>query len=188
MKRVSGIIVAGVAAVGAALWAQAPAPAQRGTVAPGDWATINRDLSASRYSPLAEINVGNVGKLSQAWTFALTGGGTSVPLAVNGVMYVSSGRRVVALDGDTGKEIWAHTLEAPAPEGAPAAEAPPSDAARGAGAPGGRQGGRGGRGGGPPAPAASARGVGYWPGDATHGPRVLCWRSPAATRPARWRS
>jgi quinoprotein glucose dehydrogenase len=172
MKRVSGVIVAAVAAVGAALWAQAPAPAQRGVVAPGDWATINRDLSANRYSPLAEINVGNVGKLSQAWTFALTGGGTSVPLAVNGVMYVSSGRRVVALDGDTGKEIWAHTLEAPAPEGGPVAQAPPSDAARGAGAPGGRQGGRAGRGG-PPAPTASTRGVGYWPGDATHGPRVL---------------
>ena len=44
-----------------------------------------------------------------------------MPLVVNGVMYVSSGGRVVALDGDTGKEIWAHALQpvaAPAPAAA----------------------------------------------------------------------
>ena len=169
MKRVSGIMAALVAAAGAVLWAQGSLPPQHTAVAPGDWATINRDLSANRYSPLTQITAGNVGTLAQAWTFTLTGGGTSVPLVVNGVMYVSSGRRVVALDADTGKEMWAHTLEAPVPDPAPAAAVPPSDAAQG---PGGQRGGGRGRGG-PPAPTASARGVGYWPGDGTRGPRVL---------------
>ena len=91
----------------------------------GDWRTINRDLAATRYSPLKQINAGNVAKLKEAWTFRLGGGGSSVPLVVNGVMYVSSGDRVVALDGDTGKEIWAHSLQ---PVVAPAPAAPPTDA------------------------------------------------------------
>jgi quinoprotein glucose dehydrogenase len=172
MKRVAGIMVGLAAAAGAALWAQAPAPADRHVVAPGDWATINRELSANRYSPLTQITLENVGRLTQAWTFPMTGGGTSVPLVVNGVMYVSSGRRVVALDADTGKEVWAHTLEAPAPDGPPAAQPPPSDAQGAAGGARGRRGGGPGRGG-PPAPTASTRGVGYWPGDGTRGPRIL---------------
>jgi quinoprotein glucose dehydrogenase len=32
----------------------------------------------------------------------------STPIVVNGVMYVPAGRQVVALDADTGKEIWTH--------------------------------------------------------------------------------
>ncbi len=33
----------------------------------------------------------------------------STPIVVNGVMYVPAGNQVVALDADTGKEIWTHT-------------------------------------------------------------------------------
>ena len=83
----------------------------RPDVPAGDWRTINRDLAANRYSPLKQINASNVSSLKEAWTTRLGGGATSVPLVINGVMYVSSGTRVVALDGDTGKEIWAHTLQ-----------------------------------------------------------------------------
>jgi quinoprotein glucose dehydrogenase len=140
-------------------------PAQRGTVPPGDWHTINREASANRYSPLTQIDTGNVTRLTQAWTFTMTGGAQSVPLAVNGVMYVSSGRRVVALDADTGKEVWAHTLAAPAPGGPPAA----GGSAPRQGGPAPAAGARGGGGG----PTASARGLVYWPGDATHRPRIL---------------
>ena len=32
----------------------------------------------------------------------------STPIVVNGVMYVPAGNQVVALDADTGKEIWTH--------------------------------------------------------------------------------
>src|SRR5215472_14699133 len=32
----------------------------------------------------------------------------STPIVVNGVMYIPAGRQVVALDADTGKEIWTH--------------------------------------------------------------------------------
>ena len=73
-------------------------------------------------------------------------------------MYVPSRDRVVALDGDTGNEVWTYVLPAPPPPPEPHAGA----------APGG--GPRGGGGGGP---TASTRGVGYWPGDGTLAPRIL---------------
>src|SRR5687767_887651 len=196
MKRL-GLITAVSIGIAAAVFAQSN---QRGaaSVAPGDWHNINRDSGATRFSPLNQINAGNVANLKQAWTFAMTGGGSSVPLVVNGVMFVSSGRRVVAIDGESGKEVWEFTLPAPAaaaappavqqapaaappaaaPAGAPAAGAAPGqgDGRRGGGpggggrAGGGPGGGGGGRGGGP---TASQRGVSYWPGDGTNAPRIL---------------
>jgi quinoprotein glucose dehydrogenase len=131
----------------------------RGQIAPGDWPNLNRDLAATRYSPLTEIDTSNVSSLKRAWTFKLGGGATSVPLVVSGVMYVSSGPRVVALDGDTGQELWSYSVPS-----LPAAPVPPSDQAP---PPGGR------RGGGPAVATASARGVGYWPGDGKLAPRIL---------------
>ena len=177
MPRLSGFAIALVIAVGGALWAQSQPARNQNAVPAGDWRTINRDPAANRYSPLNQINTSNVSSLAQAWTFRLGGGATSVPLVVNGVMYVSSGARVVALDADSGKEIWAHPLQ-PAPAAplpatdAQAAPAAPAPAAPSGGAPGGgarRGGGRGGSGG----PTASARGVGYWPGDGKLAPRIL---------------
>src|SRR5690606_12963433 len=101
----------------------APAPeaaADTSRAAPGDWVTINRTLGSSRYSPLEEINTGNVASLVPGWTFE-PAGGSSVPLVVDGVMYVSSGPNVVALDADTGATLWSHALNPPAPEPAPGA-------------------------------------------------------------------
>ncbi len=197
MKR-AGLFTALGVAIGAVVFAQAGQ--QRATpaaaIAAGDWVNINRDSGATRFSPLTQINPGNVGKLTQAWTFPGVGG-SSVPVVVNGVMYLSAGRRVVAVDADTGKEMWAYTLTAPAPAGAPpavpaAAAAPPAPApapaaqpaaapagapAQGDGRRGGGPGGGGRAGGGPGGgggggrgggggPTASARGLSYWPGDA----------------------
>ena len=134
-------------------------------VAPGDWVTINREPGASRYSPLAQINAQNVASLVPGWTFE-PAGGTSVPLVVDGVMYLSAGPNVVALDGDTGATIWTHALNPPQPEAPAGAQGPGQGGAPQAGR------GRGGRGGGGGL-TASARGVAYWPGDGEHGPRVV---------------
>lgn len=81
----------------------------------GDWRTINRDLAATRYSPLDQINRSNVEKLGEAWRLPLRSFGTAVPLVVDGVMYVPAGARVLAVDADSGAEIWAY--EEPRPEG-----------------------------------------------------------------------
>ena len=173
MKVVAGIV--GVALI-TSVWVQSGS-AQRGgdQVDPGDWPMINRDSAATRYSPLTQITTSNVTSLEEAWTFRLGGGATSVPLVVGGVMFVANGTSVVALDGDTGKQVWSYALQAVPPP------PPASDAGRAAGPtptpaappPGLVAAGGGRRGGGPPAPTVSARGVGYWPGDGSLGPRVL---------------
>jgi len=86
----------------------------------GDWPMYNRDLSGTRYSPLTQINAKNVSQLKSAWTYRLrseaerntpsVGFGLSeaTPIVVDGVMYVSAGKRVVALEPDSGKELWQH--------------------------------------------------------------------------------
>jgi quinoprotein glucose dehydrogenase len=74
----------------------------------GDWRTINRDLAATRYSPLTQINRANVATLTTAWSYPMKGYNTASPLVIGGVMYLPAANRVVALDADTGKEIWSH--------------------------------------------------------------------------------
>ena len=150
------------AAIAVALGSGAPlALAQPEAMPAGDWWSINRDLATTRYSPLREINTDNVARLEASWTYQLGGNSTAVPIVAAGVMYVPSRDRVVALDADTGEEIWVHVLTAdPTPSG------PPPAAAAGGGGPGGP--------GGPPVgPTVSTRGVSYWPGDFDHAPRIL---------------
>ncbi|MGZ3266332.1 MAG: outer membrane protein assembly factor BamB family protein [Croceibacterium sp.] len=117
----------------------------------GDWRTINRDLAATRFSPLDEINKSNVGQLALKWSYPMKGFNSAAPLVVDGTMYFAVANRIVALDADTGKELWVY--EAPKrPDAGP---------------------GSGGGGGG-----FSARGLGYWPGDGTLAPRLLVIAGP----------
>ena len=85
----------------------------------GDWRTINRDLAATRYSPLDQINVHNVARLERVWTYRLNGSSTAVPLVIDGVMFVPSGDRVVALDASTGEELWAYVVPRSPGQGGP---------------------------------------------------------------------
>jgi quinoprotein glucose dehydrogenase len=147
------------AAIGFALSIHgAPTLAQTGPIPAGDWRMINRDLTATRFSPLMEINRSNVDQLAVAWTYQLAANSTAVPIVIDGVMYVPSGGQVVALDGDTGEVIWTSNLS-PAPAGGSVADR-----------------GNGGRGGG--GLQASTRGVGYWPGDGVNRPRILLMAGP----------
>ena len=124
-------------------------PVQGQTRSPdADWPMYNRDLAGTRYSPLDQINTGNVSKLKPAWTYYFNRpdhkpiSGPShfelfqqiTPIVVNDVMYLPAGDRVVALEPETGREIWVHELD----EG-----------------------------------IASFRGVSYWAGDTNHGPRIF---------------
>ncbi|HTW65464.1 MAG TPA: pyrroloquinoline quinone-dependent dehydrogenase [Bryobacteraceae bacterium] len=84
-----------------------------------DWPSYNRDLGSSRYSALKQINTANVSKLKQAWSYRLRPDADSpaagtmnevTPIVVKGVMYLAAGNRVVALDAETGAEIWRYDL------------------------------------------------------------------------------
>src|SRR5579863_8528667 len=74
-----------------------------------DWPVYLGEPAGTRYSPLADINVGNVANLEVAWKFDTreSGGSEVTPIEVGGVMYFTTPKEVViALDGDSGRELW----------------------------------------------------------------------------------
>ena len=104
------IVIFGVTMLSSPQQRTAPTPA-------GDWPMYNRDLAASRYSPLTQINTENVGRLVRAWNYKLpnkpggiTGGWEYTPIVINGMMYVVTNNAVLALEAETGKEIWTHEM------------------------------------------------------------------------------
>ncbi len=106
-------------ALGAALLATAAhAQSVKAPINPGDWPRYTRDPAGTRFSPLTQINTGNVSKLAPAWSFKLRpeGGGSIVsgttPIVVGGVLYLPIGNAIVALEADSGKEIWRHPVTA----------------------------------------------------------------------------
>ncbi len=72
-------------------------------------------MHASQYSALDQINRSNVGELEVVWTFD-AGESNRVfnPIVVDGVMYVlARDDEIVALDAETGDELWARGHEGP---------------------------------------------------------------------------
>ena len=87
---------------------------------------VNRDLASTRYSPLAQINRRNVARLTRAWSYHLgfestaagiTGGSEFTPIVVRGVMYLGTAKAIVALEPETGKEIWRYEIGTPSRRG-----------------------------------------------------------------------
>ena len=70
------------------------------------------DAGHRRYSPLTEINAGNVKDLKPVWVYD-TGtkgrGWEETPIVVDGVMYLSIPGGASAIDPETGKELWKFT-------------------------------------------------------------------------------
>ena len=90
----------------------------------GDWPMYRRDLAGTGYSPLAQITPDNAASLTEAWTYSLGAegaeggrgpGSQATPIVVDGVMYLPAADRVVALNPDTGREIWRHQIADGAP-------------------------------------------------------------------------
>ena len=91
----------------------APSTAQ---AAAADWPLHNLDLANSRYSPLSEINVSNVGQLRQKWSYpAGVNIGEVTPLVVDGVMYFNAGSRLFAINAATGTFMWDVAVRTPFP-------------------------------------------------------------------------
>jgi quinoprotein glucose dehydrogenase len=105
-------------------------------LSPTDWPTYLHDPGGTRYSPLTQIDVNNVTRLQVAWTYHMRppsaprtdtqaesvnvpagrGNGRfapseASPLIINGTMYLPTPYgRVVALNAQTGREIWKYDL------------------------------------------------------------------------------
>ena len=83
---------------------------------PGNWLSTGRGYDETHYSPLGQINSGNVGRLRLAWSHDLDTdrGQEATPLAVDGVVYTTSAwSKVQAFDGATGKLLWQYDPEVP---------------------------------------------------------------------------
>lgn len=83
-----------------------------------DWPSYHRDLAGTRFSPLDQISPTNVDELRQAWSYSLgpaVGGSELTPLVVDGVLYAAAADRVVALQAESGAELWRFPLERGAP-------------------------------------------------------------------------
>ena len=75
---------------------------------PDNWLTYSGSYNSQRHSALKQIHTGNVTALAPKWIYHFPGADEleSVPLVVDGVMYVSDANRVIALDGRAGRVIW----------------------------------------------------------------------------------
>jgi alcohol dehydrogenase (cytochrome c) len=72
-----------------------------------DWPTFNGDYSGARYSRLSQINQSNVQKLTLAWVLQPKSVDLkSMPLEVNGILYLTTPDNVWAADARTGRSIW----------------------------------------------------------------------------------
>lgn len=96
----------------------------------------SHDYASTRYSPLKQINSRNVQTLVRAWTYHMNkagqqsrnasapsrGGGRraseATPIVVKGVMYLPTPfSSVVALEPETGKELWSYKMNHGRPAG-----------------------------------------------------------------------
>jgi quinoprotein glucose dehydrogenase len=102
------IVLVGGAVCAAALisgFGAAPAP-------PREWRVYGGGAAGIRYSPLTQVNRGNVKRLRRVWSYdtgdAFAGSEMQCnPLVIDGVLYATTPRlRVVALDAATGKLRW----------------------------------------------------------------------------------
>ncbi len=98
-----------------------------------EWPYVGAEQSASKYSPVADIDVSNVEQLEIAWAWepnelpnqefrTRPGSFEAMPLMIDNVIYVSTMyTRVVALDAETGEQLWAFDPEAwrTGPDGGP---------------------------------------------------------------------
>jgi quinohemoprotein ethanol dehydrogenase len=75
-----------------------------------DWLSNGRTYSEQRYSPLTQIDTGNVSRLGLAWQASLQStmfGIEATPIVANGVLYTTSSySRVFAFDAKTGTPLW----------------------------------------------------------------------------------
>ncbi|MEA3022256.1 MAG: hypothetical protein QOK01_1108, partial [Alphaproteobacteria bacterium] len=78
--------------------------------------TYGMNYNQQRYSPLTQINRETVKRLVPAWSYSLNNntGEESQPLIYNGVIYVTSHNKTVAVDALSGKEIWNTPIDYPA--------------------------------------------------------------------------
>jgi glucose dehydrogenase len=91
---------------------------QQQQIKAADWPNYNRDLGATRYSPLNQINTRNVARMKAVWSYKIGGPSANgmgfdsemTPIVVDGVLYVGGRNFIAALEAHTGKEQWRYEV------------------------------------------------------------------------------
>ncbi len=104
------VLSIGALGLGAPVAAQAVDDARLVQAAPAEWLSYGRDYAETHYSPLTQINAGNVAGLDVAWTWDIPKSGSrleATPIVADGVIYATGARSFVfALDARTGEKLW----------------------------------------------------------------------------------
>lgn len=83
---------------------------------PDNWLIYGRTYNANRFSPLKQINAGNVSKLVPKYAYSLGSleGQQVTPTVNNGIMIVAVSQEYVdAVDAKTGERLWRYTIKLP---------------------------------------------------------------------------
>ena len=80
---------------------------------PDQWLTTGRDAGGNYFSPLADINSGNVTRLGFAWEYRLgtRRGLEATPVVVDGAVHVRQFWPCVRLDAASGRAVWTYDPE-----------------------------------------------------------------------------
>ena len=110
---------AGLLAVAISPFICLPAGGQHGATN-GEWRFYGGDAGTTKYSPLDQIDAGNVKDLKIVWEWDARNFGRrpefnweTTPLMIGGVLYTTVGTRrdAVAIDAATGETIWVYRLD-----------------------------------------------------------------------------
>jgi glucose dehydrogenase len=83
---------------------------------PGNWLSHGRTYFEQRFSPLDQINTGNIEQLKLSWFFDFDDYNVveATPLVVDGRMYVTAAKgKLYAMDAATGEELWRYDPKVP---------------------------------------------------------------------------
>src|SRR6185369_12800966 len=82
-----------------------------------EWPAVSGDLGNTRYTALTQISRDTLPKLKGAWLserFVDGGAGRAMPVVKDGMLFLTGGSYVYAIDAKTGATIWKHQTGAAA--------------------------------------------------------------------------
>jgi alcohol dehydrogenase (cytochrome c) len=110
-KRLALVLASLVASAAMAAAPGLDGPSDSSDSSGTEWLSYNKTLNGQRYSTLAEINVQNVGTLKETCRLQIDRHGSfeAGPVVVNGLMYVTTSLKTVALDASNCSKKWEYT-------------------------------------------------------------------------------
>lgn len=78
---------------------------------PTGWPVVGADLGNTRYSPLAQVSAANINQLSETWAsraFQDGAASRSTPVIHRGLLFVTAGTGVYAMNAQTGQTAWVY--------------------------------------------------------------------------------